>query len=137
MADELDTFVTALVGKLGEIVGIEVAPEDVVEAPNNLPMVTAYFVRGRPSNPVAGTWIHRVHADIHTARSAMPHDYKYLRPFILKGIAKLNANVKMDSSCEHCTIENYLIVRFPETSTVGVRFVLEVKMQHSGIGVSA
>ncbi len=140
MADELDTFVTALTGKLAEITGVNEAPEHPPERLNNMPMFVAYFVGGafEYSQGRGAIGLHAVHADLHLGRRKLSHDEKYARPFILRTLAKMAANVKMSSTCEHCILQRYEYGRldYGRQKTFGVRFVLEVKIKHSGIPVS-
>ena len=140
MADELDSFITALTTKLEEMTGVKDAPEHPPEKLNQFPIVVCYFVRGEFNYSAGGPCIgmHTVYADVHLARSSLPHDEQYARPFILRGLSKIADNLKMDSTCEHCLLTGYEYgsLGYGDQTTFGVRYILEVKIKHSGITVS-
>lgn len=141
MADELDNFVTALTTKMGEMTGIKAAPENPPEGLIDFPIVVCWIESGRFTYSQAGPCIgvHRVNADVHLGRSDLPEDEKAARPYILRGLIKIAANLKMDSTCEHCLLTDYRYGRlgYDKSETFGVRFILDVKIKHSGITVSA
>jgi len=141
MADELDDFITALTGHLEEMTGIRDAPEHLLEAINEFPTVISYFVSGHfeygAGSPCIG--VHRVQADVHLGRSVLPEDEAAARLYILRGLVKLAANVTMDGTCAHCLLRDYEIGRigYGGAETFGVRYILEVKIKHEGVTVSA
>lgn len=141
MADELDNFITALTTVLGAVTGVEAAYENPPEALNEFPAVVPYFVRGDfsygQSAPAIG--LHTVHADLHISRSQLPTDEAAARPFILRFLIAIAGNLKMSATCDHCLLKSYSYGRlgYAGKETFGGRFVLEVKIKHSGITVSA
>ena len=142
MADELDSFITALTTKLAVMTGIKAAPEHPPEALSEFPFAVCYFVRGTfdysQSGPAIG--LHVVNVDIHLGRSSLPHDEEQARPFILRGLIMLAGNVKMSNTCDHCLLRNYEYggLGYGESlKTFGVRYVLEVKIKHAGVTVTA
>ena len=101
-------------------------------------MVVSYFVRGdvRPAPFI----VHTVHSDLILARNTLHEDEEAARPFILRGIEAIAADIYMmkDSArtCEHCIVLDYIgpgPIRWQGTEYFGVRFVLEVKIQHANV----
>jgi hypothetical protein len=141
MADELDDFIVALTTKMEEMTGVLDAPVHPPEGLSAFPVVICYFVGGTFTYSQAGPAIgvHTVHADVHLGRSQLPHDEEYARPFILRGLVKFAANVQMDSTCDHCLLTGYEYgsIGYGSKETFGVRYILEVKIKHSGITVTA
>jgi len=140
MADDLDTFIAALTGKMAAMAGVAVAPEHPPEALNEFPIVVCYFVRGEftygSSLPAIG--VHTVHCDVHLSRSNLPHDEEFARPYILRGLAAIANEVKMDSTCQQCILEGYEYGRlsYAGQETFGVRYILRVKFHHTGVTVA-
>jgi hypothetical protein len=142
VADELDNFIAALTTNLAAMTGIKVAPEHPPEALNEFPFAVSYFTRGEfdysQSGPSIG--LHTVHVDIHLGRSVLHHDEKHARPFILRGLTMIAGNLKMNNTCDHCILKSYEYggLGYGETlKTFGVRYILEVKIKHTGITVAA
>lgn len=141
MADELDDFITALTGKMEAMAGVKDAPLHPPEGLHEFPTVVCYFARGDFNYSQTGLVIgvHTVHADVHLSRSNLPHDEEYARPYILRGLAAVAGAVRMDATCEHCIMTGYEYggMTYGEQKTFGVRYILEVKIKHSGITVAA
>lgn len=140
MADELDTFMTQLSTAWEAVTGIKDAPEHPLEGLAEFPIVISYFVRGRFIYGPAAFGIHTVHSDVLLGRTVLPEDEAQARPFILRWLTAVAANVTMSGSCEHCHLTDYEYGRLEyneQASFFGVRFVHEVKVQHRGITVSA
>ena len=141
MADELDNFITELSTVMETMTGVKDAPEYPPEGLNEFPTVVCYFVVGTFTYSQAGPAIgvHRVHADVHLGRTILPHDEEYARPYILRALTAIASNVQMSSTCEHCLLTGYEYGRlgYGGKETFGVRLILEVKIKHSGITVSA
>jgi hypothetical protein len=141
MSDELDLFITQLTTVLGAMTGIKQAPEHPPEALNEFPAVICYFVKGEFSYGAgaAAVGVHMVHADVHLGRSVLPSDEEYARPYILRALTAIAGHLQMNSTCEHCVLNEYQYGRlgYAGAETFGVRLVLEVKFLHSGITVAA
>lgn len=141
MADELDNFITELTTVMAAMTGIKGAPENPPEGLNDFPVVVCWIELGRFTYSQAGPCIgmHRVNCDVHLGRSNLPEDEKAARPYILRGLTAIAGNLTMSSTCEHCLLTDYRYGRlgYGESETFGVRFILDVKIKHSGITVAA
>lgn len=137
MPDELDLFVTALTGVLGEMAGIHQAPEHPPEGIGDTPMAVVHIVRWDATRlPIV---LYTVYAEVILARSTLPEDEAQSRPYIIRGLTALAANIRMNETCEHCLIKEGFgpgPIRWQGKEHFGVRYVLEVKIRHSGIVLS-
>ena len=141
MADELDNFITELTTVLGAMTGVKQAPEHPPESLPDFPFIVSYYVRGSFDYSATGLVIglHTVHADVHLGRVSLPHDEEFARPFILRGLTAIAGNLKMNSTCEHCYLTEYEYgeIGYAGKETIGVRYICQVKIKHSGITVAA
>lgn len=147
--DQLDDFIDALKLNLEEINTQPNEIKQVYEHPpeklDDFPCAVLYFVSGGVNYGAASpaVIVHRVHVDLHVMRAMLPHDEKVVRPFILLVIKKIAANLKMEATCDHCVVLSYEYGRIGYGSsigrqeTMGIRFILEVKIKHSGFTISA
>lgn len=147
--DELDDFIDALKLNLEEINTQPNEIKQVYEHPpeklTDFPCALPYYVSGGVSygNASPAIIVHRVHVDLHVMRSDLPHDEKVARPFVLLVIKKIANNLQMEATCEHCVVLDYEYGRLSYGSSIGrqetfgIRFILEVKIKHSGFTVSA
>jgi len=137
VADDLDTFLSALQTKWAAVTGIEAAPTHPPEQVNEPGTVVSYIVRGRPSNYHAGTWVHEGRSDVYIGRSDLYHDETYARPFILRGLDMFAGNVAMSSSCEGVLVMGYDYGALQGTDWIVIRFEWEAKIQHTALNLSA
>ena len=138
MPDELDDFIGALTTVIVAVTGINVAPTSPPEKINEPPMALCYLVSGSPSNPTAQTWVHVFHCDVFLARAMLAHAEAQARPFILRGIKAINANYQMSSTCEKCDLTGYQYgtLKYGGEEFFGVRFMMDVKIQHTTTDIS-
>jgi len=129
--DKLDLFVTACCEVMGALVGIEQAPEHPPEGMQDTPMVVTYFMT---HDFRAAPWVvHRTHIDILLARGDLPHDEAQARKYVLRGGAALAANINMKGTCSTLNIQRAdgpLPITYQGVRYFGVRFVLDVKIEH-------
>ena len=136
MANELDTFISALQGKWATVTDINSAPDHPPEEPN-VGMVVSYVIGGEPANLPAGTILHRGRSDVFVGRSDLYHDETYARPFIERGYVMFANNVTMDASCAYCHAEGYEYGDLEGTGWFVIRFNWVAKIAHAAISVSA
>lgn len=136
MANELDTFISALQGKWAAVEDINAAPDHPPEEPN-VGMVVSYVIGGEPANPKAGTILHRGRSDVFVGRSDLYHDERYARPFIERGFVMFNGNVTMGGTCAYCSAESYEYGDLEGTGWFVIRFNWTAKIDHAAISVSA
>lgn len=145
MPDELDDVISAIVavveGMTGGPVGLDRPPEMVNEGPVCVVRLdNGRFMYGAGS-PCVG--IHNLMADLQVPRSMLPENEASIRPYVLRMLAAVAANLQMSGTCEHCLLQTYRLMgwEYGEGTTVfrtvGIRFGLEVKILHSGVSVSA
>lgn len=142
MADELDDLVTQVTTVLGAMTGVSQAPEHPPEQINDPPMLVTRFVRGRFEYSQGSGCIgyHTLYADLLLPRgSGLPHCEGQARPYILRAVTAAAAAVTMNGTCEHCIMTGYEgpgdISGYKDA--FGLRIILEAKIKHSGITVSA
>lgn len=136
--DIFDDVFDEIVAVARSITGIKHAPEHPLEALNEYPIAVTYLVSGRPKYSLASPTItvSVANCDIHLARSMLPHDADRARKFITLGLAAFAGNMTMSGTCEHCLVTAFHFgeLNYGEGAgaqkTVGVRFVLEIKINH-------
>ena len=142
MADltDLNDVITQLTTVVAGLSGSPLAPTSPPEAINSFPVAVTYYTGGTfdysQSGPAIG--LHDINVDLHVGRSHLPHDEAYARPFILRMLVAMAANVQVSSTCEYCLLDAYEYGRlgYGKVETFGIRFKFKVKIKHS-VTVSA
>jgi len=134
MADALDNVITEITTLMAAMTGINQAPEYPPEGLNDPPMVITYHVRAPFTYSAGITFgLHTIHCDVLLSRSNLPADEAQARPYIIRGLNALAANVTLSDTCSHCLLREVIgpgIFPYAGANYYGVRYVLEVKINH-------
>jgi len=139
--DCFDNVIEELSDLFEAMTGINQAPEHPPEGVNDPPMVVTYYVETDVEYSLTySRTLSTVYADVLLARAPLPHIEAQARKYIRRGIVAVAGAVTLNSDATHCLVQRVLgprMIPYQGLEFFGVRYVIEVKIVHSDLGVAA